>query len=212
MSWQFDPLAALSELKGTPAKVAKVAKVGPRPPASDGTLAALAGLAAPTLQDEKAVGAQPSPPPAPAAGPVAPLTPPQAKEVRSWPPATQRVFVAALERFERQGYGLTQAEALAFATVKTLMSRHGGPVGFREDLPAQEPERPAMPQEVAPLVEAAREVWPGLEASWEPEQPWTCYACKGSSYFLNTGGGRVCSRCHPPLDPVQFLEVQPLAV
>jgi hypothetical protein len=111
MSWQFDPLAALSELRGTPAKVAKVAKVGLCPPASADTLA---GLSAPTRQGEEAEEAHLTPSLPHAAGPVASLSP-------------------------------------------TLAEPH-----------------------------------------------WSCYCCKGQSYFINLGQQVVCARCHPPVDPICF--------
>lgn len=36
------------------------------------------------------------------------------------------------------------------------------------------------------------------------EPHWNCYCCKGQSYFVNLGGQRICSRCHPPMDPIRF--------
>ena len=33
---------------------------------------------------------------------------------------------------------------------------------------------------------------------------WQCYNCGGQRYFLNSAGQPICSRCHPPVDPIRF--------
>ena len=132
MSWRFNPAEALSELPRPSAKVAKVAKVGGRNRAA---LAGLAGLAAPHGQDQKTTDYIP------------PLALDQCQEVQAWSPATQRLFVVILDHFEGKGFILTEAEALAYATVKELECRKGGPVGL---LPAEFKEPLATVLDVFP--------------------------------------------------------------
>lgn len=54
-----------------------------------------------------------------------------------------------MTHFEVKGHSHPEAEALAYATVKALMERHGGPVGFAED-----PSPPDLPDQAMPEVEA----------------------------------------------------------
>jgi len=98
-----------------------------------------------------------------------PLSASEVEEVHAWPPETQRVFVAVLGHFENQGYELPQAEPLAWATVKALMERHGGPVGFKsEAVNHSGAGSRALPAEVVPLVEMVKSVFgPDTKIRWE---------------------------------------------
>ncbi len=91
------------------------------------------------------------------------LGPAECQEVHSWPTPTQRVFVALMGHFENLGYKLPLAEPLAWATVKALMERHGGPVGFRCSAGSR-----TLPGEVVPLVDMVKSVFgPDIRVSWE---------------------------------------------
>lgn len=57
-------------------------------------------------------------------GMVPALAPSEAAEALAWPAPTQRLLLAAMDHFQRQGHRHLEAEALAYATVKTLMERH----------------------------------------------------------------------------------------
>ncbi|WP_338604456.1 hypothetical protein [Desulfoferula mesophila] len=54
-------------------------------------------------------------------------------ETKSWRPAIQRLFKALLDRFEKRGRVTTEAETLAYDTIKVLGSIDGGPVGLLPD-------------------------------------------------------------------------------
>lgn len=153
MSWRFDPARALEEINGVAAKAAKVDKVPSSPLSSLATLASLADH-----RHDPAHQAQAIPP----------LSPEQCQEVHSWPTPTQRVFVALIDHFENQGYKLPQAEPLAWATVKALMERHGGPVGFKSEINPSCAGSRTLPPEVAPIVDLVKSVFgPGIQVNWE---------------------------------------------
>lgn len=91
---------------------------------------------------------------------IPPLAPEQFQEVQDWPPETQRVFVALLDHFESKGFVLSEAEALAYATMQELKRRRGGLVKFTS---------PRMPGELALAVGTARGVFGcGVKAEWVP--------------------------------------------
>lgn len=72
------------------------------------------------------------------------------------------MFVAVLDHMEGKGFVLTEAEALAYATMQVLMQRRGDLVRFA-------PSR--MPDEVAELVEAVKDVFgDDVQVEWRPAQ------------------------------------------
>ena len=185
MSWRFDPAAALSNLREAPAKPAKPANATPPHPP---TLAALATLADPLGENEGSGKLNPAPVPADSPAPL--LTPDQCQEAHGWPTKTQRVFVAVLDHFEGRGFVLTEAEALAYATMQALMHRRDGLIRFADS---------KMPDELSRVLGALKGVFgSGLQVEWRPalwpeKQPeaeqWSGLVCCQNCQLFERGKG-----------------------